>query len=117
MRYILTIVAVLVCLTFIKTSHTVGAEGKAKPRVMEGRIDSVDLKAGTFVIVGKKESKTTFKVGVKNGERRNDCLLLLDGKPANPTTAMKPGRKVSVTYVQVGDDLGASKVEVSSAAK
>lgn len=86
---------------------------KAKPRVMEGRIHSVDLKAGSFVLVGQEESKTTFRVGVMNGERRDDCLLLLDGKPA-PATAMKPGRKASVTYVQIGDDLGASKVDVTS---
>lgn len=89
-------------------------DAKAKPRVMEGRIHSVDLKAGTFVLVGEKESKTTFTVGVKRGERREDCLLLFDGKPANPTTAMKPDRKASVTYVPVGDDLGALKVEVTS---
>ena len=87
---------------------------KAKPRVMEGRIHSVDLKAGTFVLLDKKESQTTFRVGVKSGERRDDCLLLLDGKPTDPAIAMKPGRKASVTYVQVGDDRGASKVEVTS---
>ena len=92
-------------------------EGKVKPQVMDGYIHSVDLKAGSFVLGGKNESQTTFRVGVKTGEKRADCLLLLDGKMANPETAIKPGRKASVTYVKVGDDLGASKVEVTSAAK
>jgi hypothetical protein len=117
MRYIFALVTALLCLMFINASNVLGAEGKAKSQVMKGRIHSLDLKAGTFVLVGEKESKTTFRVGVKNGERRDDCLLLLDGKPANPATAMKPGRKASVTYVQVGNDRGASKVEVTSAAK
>jgi len=92
-------------------------EGKVNPQVMKGYIHSMDLKAGTFVLGGKSESQTTFRVGVKTGEKRADCLLLLDGKMANPETAIKPGRKASVTYVKVGDDLGASKLEVTSAAK
>jgi len=91
--------------------------GKVKTQVMDGYLHSVDLKAGSFVLGGKNESQTTFKFGVKTGERRADCLLLLDGKMANPATAIKPGRKATVTYVKVGDDLGASKLEVMSTAK
>ena len=105
-------------------SRTFGAEPDRPPpgvaadaQVMDGYLHSVDLKAGSFVLGGKNESQTTFRFGVKTGERRADCLLLLDGKTANPATALKPGRKATVTYVKVGDDLGASKLEVMSAAK
>ena len=94
-----------------------GKDGKVKSQVMEGYIHSADLKAGTFVIGGRNESQTTFRVGVKTGEKRADCLLLLDGKMAKPETAIKPGRKATVTYVKVGDDLGASKLEITSEAK
>ena len=83
-------------------------------RVMDGWIRSIDLKAGSFVLAGKNESQTTFKFGVKTGERRAEMLFLLDGKRANRETAIKPGRKASVTYVKVGDDLRAWKVEVAS---
>jgi hypothetical protein len=89
----------------------------AGPQVESGWIRSVDLTAGSFVLAGKNESQTTFRIGVKTGEGRADCLLLLDAQPANPQTAMKPGLKATVTYVKVGDDLGALKVEVTSAAK
>ena len=100
-----------------RPDSALAAEEKGKPRVMDGWLHSVDLKAGSFVLRGKNESQTTFRIGVKTGERRDDCLLLLDGKLANLETAFKPGRKAAVTYVKVGDDLGASKLEVTSAAK
>ena len=117
MRYAFTFAAAILFLAFISASNALGAEEKGKAQVMDGWLDSVDLKAGTFVLHGKRESQTTFRIGVKTGERRADCLLLLDGKMANPETAFKPGRKATVTYVKVGDDLGASKIEVTSAAK
>ena len=116
MRYAFTFAAAILGLAVINASSALAAEGKGKPRVMDGWLHSVDLKAGSFVLRGKNESQTTFRVGVKTGERRADCLLLLDGKMANPETAIKPGRKATVTYVKVGDDLGASKLEVMSAA-
>ena len=116
MRTSFTFVAAILALAFINGFNALAGEGKVNPLVMDGLIHSVDLKAGSFVLRGKKESQTTFRVGVKTGERRTDCLLLLDGKMANPETAIKPGRKATVTYVKVGDDLGASKLEITSAA-
>ena len=116
MRYAFTFAAAILFLAFITASNALAAEEKGLPQVMDGRLHSVDLKAGSFVLRGKDESPTTFRIGVKTGERRDDCLLLLDGKVANPETAIKPGRKASVTYVKVGDDLGASKLEITSAA-
>lgn len=89
----------------------------ADAEIMNGWINSVDLNAGTFVLGGEKESRTTFRIGVRTGEKRGDCLLLLDGKIAKPEAAMKPGRKAFVTYVKVGDEMGASKVEIVSAPK
>ena len=117
MRYAFTFAAAILFLAFINASSALAAEEKGKPRVMDGWLHSVDLKAGSFVLRGKNESQTTFRIGVKTGEKRDDCLLLLDGKMANLETAFKPGRKATVTYVKVGDDLGASKLEVTSAAK
>ena len=117
MRYAFTFAAAILCLAFINASNALAAEEKGKAQVMDGWLHSVDLKAGTFVLRGKRESQTTFRIGVKTGERRADCLLLLDGKMANPETAIKPGRKATVTYVKVGDDLGAAKLEVMSASE
>jgi hypothetical protein len=116
MRYAFTFVAAVLGLAFIDASSALAADEKVND-VAVGYIHSVDLKAGSFVLGGRNESQTTFRIGVKTGERRSDCLLLLDGKMANPATAIKPGRKATVTYVKVGDDLGASKLEVTSAAK
>ena len=90
-------------------------EGNVKPQIMDGWIHAVDLKAGSFVLGGKNESQTTIRIGVKAGER--EATILLDGKRTNPGAAIKSGRKASVTCVKVGDDLWASKMEVTSAAK
>ena len=91
------------------------AEEKVKPQVVDGWIHTVDLQAGSFVLGGKNESQTTIRVGVKTGEREAD--IFLDGKKTNPATAIKPGLKASVTCVKVGDDLWASRMEITSAAK
>lgn len=116
MRFALTLVAVMLGLAIISTSTALAAKEEAQAAVAEGYIHSVDTKAGTFVLGGRNESQTTFRIGVKTDKGRDDCLLLLDGKMAKPD-AMKAGLKASVTYVKVGDDLGASKIEVTSAAK
>jgi ferric-dicitrate binding protein FerR (iron transport regulator) len=98
-------------------SHTFGPEPDTtgKSQIIDGWIHAVDLKAGSFVLGGKNESQTTIRVGVKTGER--EAVILLDGKRTNPATAIKPGVKASVTCVKVGDDLWASRLEVTSAAK
>jgi hypothetical protein len=116
MRIAFTLAAFVLGLAFINASSALAADEKASD-VAVGYIHSVDLKAGTFVLGGKNESQTTFRVGVKTDKGRADCLLLLDGKMAKPEAAMKAGLKATVTYVKVGDDLGASKIEVTSAAK
>lgn len=117
MKYTFSFAVAILALAFISGSSALAAEDKAQPQVMDGYIHSVDMKAGTFVLGGKNESQTTFRIGVKTDKGRNDCLLLLDGKMAKPENAMKPGLKASVTYVKVGDDVGASKIDVTSAAK
>jgi len=103
-------------------SRTFGPEPDLPPpsaapdaQVADGWIHAVDMKAGTFVLGGRNESQTTFRVGVKAGEREAD--IFLDGKKTNPANAIKSGRRASVTYVKVGDDLWATKIEVTSAVK
>ena len=115
MRYVLTLVAAVLGLAFINASSALAAEEEVGTKVVEGWIHSVDLEAGSFVLGGKDETQTTFRFGVKTGER--EATILLDGKKANAQTAIKPGRKASVAYVEVGDDLWVTKMEVTSAAK
>jgi len=115
MKYTFALVAAILALAFINASSVPAAEEKVA-NVADGFIHSVDLKAGTFVLGGRNESQTTFRIGVKTDAGRADCLLLLDGKIAT-ADAMRPGLRASVTFVKVGDDVGASKIEVTSAAK
>jgi len=94
------------------------AEGKAESLVATGyihdpRTSKNDLEIGSFVLGGKNESQTIFRTGVNVGER--EAEILLDGKKATFQAAIKPGRKATVTYVTVGKDRWASKVEVTSA--
>jgi hypothetical protein len=84
-------------------------------KVTDGWIHSVDLKAGSFVLGGKNESQTTFRIGMKHGER--EAEILLDGKKATFEAAVKPGRKASVTYAKVGNDLWVWNAEVTSGTK
>ena len=93
-------------------------EEKPKPEVTEGYIHSVDSGAKTFLLGGKNESQTTFKVAVKAEGKREAAHILLDGKKTSFEAAIQPKRKASVTYVKVAeDDLWVWKVEVTSAAK
>ncbi len=115
MRYSFTFVLAVLALAFISAFSALAEEGKVKPRVIDGWIHAVDLQAGSFVLGGKNESQTKIRVGVKTGER--EAVILLDGKRTNPATAIKPGLKASVTCVKVDDDLWASRMEVTSAAK
>jgi len=115
MRYALTVVALMLGLVAIHASSALAAEEKKESKVADGWIHAVDMKAGTFVLGGRNESQTTFRVGVKAGEREAD--IFLDGKKTNPANAIKSGRKASVTYVKVGDDLWATKIEVTSKGK
>jgi len=118
MRYALTVVAFVLGLAFIHASSALAEEGKVEPKVMDGTIHSVDLKAGTFVLGGKDESQTTFRPPVKVEGRREAAHILLDGQKATFEAAIQPGRKASVTYVKVSDDdLWVWKVAVTSAAK
>ena len=118
MKYALTLVAFMVGLAFINAASALAEEGKAEPKVMDGFIHSVDLKAGTFVLGGKNESQTTFRPLQKNEGRREATSILLDGQKATFEAAVQPGHKASVTYVKVSDDdLWVWKVEVTSAAK
>ena len=74
-----------------------------------------DLHLGSFLLGGRNESVTVFRTGVKKGER--EASILLDGKKTTFQDAIKPGRKATVTYAKVGDELWVSKVEVASSAK
>ncbi len=94
------------------------AEEKVKPEVTEGFIHSVDAGANSFVLGGKNESQTTFKVLVKAEGKKEPAHILLDGKKTSFADAIQPKRKASVTYVKVAkDDLWVWKVEVTSATK
>ena len=118
MRYALTFVAFVLCLAFLSAFGALAGEEKVKPQVMDGFIRSVDLKVKSFVLAGRNESQTKFRVAVENEGNREAAHLLLDGKRAAFEAVIKPGRKASVTYVKVGnDDLWVWKVEVTSAAK
>ena len=122
MRYTFTVVAAILALVFImefaSADSAQAAEGKLKPQIMDGWIHSVDLKAKSFVLGGKNESQTTFRVAVKVEGNREPAHVLLDGKKATFEAAIQPKRKASVTYVKVAaDDLWVWKVEVTSAAK
>ena len=117
MRYAFTFVAAMLGLAFISASGAPAAEEKAKPQVMEGWIHSVDLNAKSFVLGGKNESQTTFRVAVKVEGNREAAHLLLDGQKATFEAAIQPKRKASVTFVKVADDdLWVWKVEVTSPA-
>ena len=118
MRYAFTFVAAILFLAFINASNALAGEEKGKPRVVDGWIHSVDLKAKSFVLGGKNESQTTFRVAVKVEGNREAAHVLLDGQKATFEAAIQPKRKASVTYVKVSkDDLWVWKVEVTSAAK
>ena len=118
MRYALTAVAFVLGLAFLNASSTLAEEGKPEPKVVDGWIHSVDLKAATFVLGGKNESQTTFRCLLKVEGRREATHILLDGEKATFEAAIKPGRKAAVTYVKVSDDdLWVWKVEVTSATK
>jgi len=118
MRYALTVAAFVLGLAFINAASALAEEGKAEPKVMDGFIHSVDLKAGTFVLGGKNESQTTFRPLQKVEGRREASHILLDGNKATFEAAIQAGRKASVTYVKVSDDdLWVWKVAVTSAAK
>ena len=119
MRYAFTVVvAAIFGLAFLSASSAPAGEGKLKPQVVDGWIHSVDLKAKTFVLGGKNESQTTFRVAVEIEGKREAAHLLLDGKKATFEAAIQPKRKASVTYVKASkDDLWVWKVEVTSAAK
>ena len=94
------------------------AEDKVKPEVTEGFIHSVDAGAASFVLGGKNESQTTFKVAIKAEGKKEPAHILLDGKKSSFETAIQPKRKASVTYVKVAkEDLWVWKVEVTSAVK
>ena len=118
MRHTLALVAFVLGLALINASSALAAEEKPEPQVTHGYIHKVDLKAGTFVLGGKNESQTTFRVLLKNEGRREATHILLDDKKATFEAAIQPRRKASVTYVKVSDnDLWVWKVEVTSAAK
>jgi ferric-dicitrate binding protein FerR (iron transport regulator) len=93
-------------------------EAKPKPQVLDGWIQSVNLEAKTFVLGSKNETRTTFRVAVKNEGNREAAQLLLDGKRVSFEEAIQKKRKASVTFVKVSEtDLWVWKVEVTSAAK
>lgn len=92
-----------------------GATGEVKSLVTTGYIHDPktskdDLNLGSFLLGGRNESQTVFRTGVKKGER--EAQILLDGRKATFQDAIKPGRKATVTYVKVGNELWVSKVEV-----
>ncbi len=115
MKYAFTFVAAILGLGFVNASSALPADEKGETQVMDGWIHSVDLKAGTFVLGGKNGSQTTFRVGVKVGER--EAIILLDGKKATFQAAIQPSCEATVTFVTVGKDLWVTKLEVTSAAR
>ena len=118
MRYVFALVAAMLGLAFLNAPSAPAGEGKLQPQVVDGWIHSVDLKAKTFVLGGKNESQTTFRVAVEIEGNREPAHLLLDGKKAAFEAAIQPKRKASVTYVKVNnDDLWVWKVEVMSTTK
>ena len=111
-------VAALVGLAIVGASSARAEEEKVKPEVVEGYIHSVDSGSSSFVLGGRNESQTTFKVAVKAEGKREPAHILLDGKKSSFDAAIQPKRKASVTYVKVAkDDLWVWKVEVTSEAK
>jgi len=118
MSHSFAFVAVLVGLALIGASSARAEEEKLKPEVAEGYIHSVDSGANSFVLGGKNESQTTFKVADKVEGKRELAHILLDGKKSTFEAAIQAKRKASVTYVNVAkDDLWVWKVEVTSASK
>jgi len=115
MKYAFTPIAALLGLALINGASALAEEAKPKPQVLDGWIHSVDVKTASFVLGGKNESQTTFRVAVKNEGNREAAKLLLDGKKVSFEEAIQPKRKASVTYVKVSDDdLWVWKVEVTS---
>jgi len=103
-----------------QTAYAADGEGEVKSVVTTGYIHDPksskdDLHLGSFLLGGRNESVTVFRTGVKKGER--EASILLDGKKTTFQDAIKPGRKATVTYAKVGDELWVSKVEVASSAK
>ena len=118
MRYAFTFVAAVFTLACIHAFSALAGEGKVQPLVTDGWIHAVDLNAKSFVLGGKNESQTTFRVAVKVEGKREAAHVLLDGQKATFEAAIQPKRKASVTYVKVADDdLWVWKVEVTSAPK
>ncbi len=116
MKTVMAFIVAVFALACLSASSTM-AEA-VKPQVAEGSIQSVDLKAKTFVLGGKNETQTTFKVATQSEGNREAAKVLLDGKKASFEAAVQAGRKVSVTYVKVADtDLWVWSVAVTSAAK
>lgn len=96
-------------------SRTFGPEADTIPPVLRGvgTIESVDLKADRFVLIDKNESTMTFRVTPRGPQR--ETAFLLNGKRAGFKDAIHPNRSASVTYFMDGDQLLATKVEVTFA--
>ncbi|MCE9606068.1 MAG: hypothetical protein K8U03_14320 [Planctomycetia bacterium] len=92
-------------------------DAKLKPEMTVGFIHAVDASAKTFVLGGKNESQTTFKVLVKAAGNREAAHVLLDGKRTTFEEAIQSKRKATVTFVKTGDDLWVWKVDVASGSK
>ncbi len=90
----------------VKSEKKPAAGGMTKT----GEIKGVDATAKTFEVT-LPARPLTFKVTDKT-------VITLDGKESTFDAAIKPERKVTVTYTKAGDeDRVASKVEVSSEKK
>ncbi len=96
---------VAVSLLGIFAAIAIAAEGGAMTK--DGTIKSADAKAKTFVLEREGFRPLTLKVDEKTE-------ITLDGKASTFDAAIKPDRKVSVTYAKKGDDRVASKVEVKA---
>lgn len=106
MRLSLTLVAAVLALVLVSVSNALAADGMTKT----GEIKAVDAKAKTFEVT-LPARPLTFKVTDKT-------VITLDGKESTFDAAIKPERKVTVTYTKAGDeDRVASKVEVISEKK
>jgi len=113
MRNVGTWGAAFLTATAVLISAAVAADDK-KPERVEGYIHEVDKSAHTFVLGGKKESRTTFKVLVNNEGQREAAHVLLDGKRATFDEAIQAKRKAAVTFLRTGEELWVWKVEVTS---
>lgn len=118
MRNTFMLVAAVVALAMVSSSTATAADEKLKPEVVEGFVHSVDAKAKSFVLGGRNESTTTFRVAVEAEGNREAAHVLLDGERSTFDAAIQKGRKASVTFVKTGaGELWVWKVAVTSAAK